>query len=156
MGQEDPWRPFGVVMSMTSISSSGYFIGLAVTSHRNNAIASLSVSNIQLTRTCSSETITQLQCDQASNCESGEVSGSCYLKGEVPAWESTEPVKSIADVGSTVIAFGCNNTNTGNLAFDETTYKFQCTRTSLEEPTGLIIKPSHGRQSTAEGLRVVS
>ena len=155
MNKSDPWTQFGYQISMPGISSNGYYIGIAVSAYSLSKMASLQVSNIQLKRTCSSETITQLQCDQASNCESGTVSGKCYLKGEVPSWEVFEPVRSIFDVGSTVTSLGCSNTSWGNHATDGSTYKFQCERTSLEEPTSLVIKPSHYRLSTAEGLRVV-
>jgi len=149
------WTAYGVVRSVTSISSNGYFIGVAVTSHDNSNVASLEVSNIQLTRSCSSETITQSQCSQASNCESGQVSGGCYNMGEVPAWETAESVFSIFDVGSTVTSFGCTNTEASNSALDGTTSKYFCDRDNLlEDPTGLVITPSHQRLSIAEGMRV--
>ena len=148
------WTPVGVVLSMNSISSNGYYVGIAVNSHKNNKVGSLEVSNIQLSRTCSSEAITQLQCDQASNCESGQVSGNCYNKGEVPTWEATEPVSSVVAVGSTMTRFGCDNTSSSN-EIDGTTNKMFCDRTNLlGEPTGLVITPSHHRMSTALGLRV--
>lgn len=149
------WNSFGAVISINSISSHGYYVGIGVTSRSNSAVATLSVSNIQLTRTCSSETITRLQCDQASNCESGLASGRCYNKGTVPLWENAEPVTNILDVGSTTTSFGCSNSNSGNNALDGATTKYVCDRDGLlEEPTGLIITPSHHRPSTAEGLRV--
>lgn len=80
------WSSYGAVISMNGISSNGYYLGVAVTSRSSTRVSTLRVSNIQLTRTCLSETITQLQCDQASNCESGQVSGTCYNEGEVPSW----------------------------------------------------------------------
>ena len=142
-------------MSINSISSRGYYIGIAVTSHHPTQLASLQVSNIQLTRTCSSETITQLQCDQASNCEAGQASGDCYNMGEVPAWEAAEAVSSIFDVGSTVTSFGCTNTEAGNNVLEGTTTKYICDRDNLlEEPTGLMITPSHLRSSTAVGMSI--
>lgn len=157
----DPWYQYGYQRSMNDISSNGYFIGIAVCAHSNRQqdVASANVSNIRLTRDCSSDAITKLQCDQASNCESGVVTGSCYAKGEVPSWESTEAVSSIFDVGSTVTTFGCVEANSapGNKAVDESTNKFWCDRTELlGEPTGLVIIPSHNRASIAEGLRVYS
>ncbi|KAL7554934.1 hypothetical protein ACHAWF_018496 [Thalassiosira exigua] len=151
------WIPIGLVTSLSSISSNGYYIGIAVTSGTNSGVATLDVSNIQLARTCSSETITQLQCDQASNCESGSVSGSCYNKDEVPPWESAEPVSNIIDVGAYVTTFGCNdNTGAANRAVDGTTHKVFCNRneTLLGVPTGLVLKPHHQRMSTAVGLRL--
>ncbi len=148
------WIPYGAVLSMTGISSNGYYIGIALCSHSYSAVLSAQVSNIKLTRTCSSKTITQLQCDQASNCESGLVSGKCYEKGEVPAWESTEAVSSIFDPGSTVTSFGCGD-KFHNRAVDGTTSKMHCDRTNfLGDPTGLIITPSHHRTSKAERLRL--
>lgn len=59
------WTGYGAILSINEISSSGYYVGIAVTSRDNSDLATLEVSNIQLTRSCSSETITQLQCDQA-------------------------------------------------------------------------------------------
>lgn len=149
----DPWYPFGYQISMNSISSNGYYIGVAVTSRSNSQVATMRVSNIELTRTCSSATITQLQCDQASNCDQGQASGACYNKGEVPSWEHSEPVKSIFDIGSTVTSFGCESGSAGNKATDESTNKFECVRTA-GVPSGLVIVPSHRRRSIAEGLRV--
>lgn len=151
-GDSSYWTPYGAVLSMTSISSNGYYIGIAVCSHSNSGVTSLEASNIQLLRTCSSSTITQLQCDQASNCESGPVSGACYKKGEVLAWEVADAVSSIFDIGSTVTSFGCDG-GIPNFAIDGTTTKYSCTP-SLGEPTGLIITPSHQQMSRAEGLRI--
>jgi hypothetical protein len=151
------YTPFGAVVSITRISSNGYYIGVAVTSRSNSGVATLEVSNIQLTRTCSSDSITQLQCEQASNCESGLVTGGCYSMGEAPSWERMEHFSNILDVGSTVTRFGCQETwiEPSNNALDQTTNKFICDREGLlGEPTGIIIKPSHYRLSIAEGLRV--
>jgi len=151
--QTDPWYQFGYQLSMNEISSNGYFVGVAVSGITNTATCY--VSNIQLTRTCSSKSITLQQCDQASNCESGSVTGSCYKNGEVPSWESLGPVSSVFDTGSDVTVFGCNDAVTKNNALDMTTNKFVCERTDVNNlPTGLIIKPSHKRLSIAEGLRV--
>jgi regulation of enolase protein 1 (concanavalin A-like superfamily) len=61
-----PWYPFGHQLSLNTISSNGYFVGIA-TASGSNSVATSYVSNIQLTRTCSNKFITQLQCDQASN-----------------------------------------------------------------------------------------
>jgi hypothetical protein len=133
--------------------SSGYYVGVAVTAIKG--VATFRVSNIQLTRTCSSQNITLQQCDQASNCESGPATGSCYDIGEVPPWEFMESVANIFDTGSSVTSFGCNNSNTSNYALDKSTNKFVCDRTNLlNEPAGLVIKPFHKRLSIAEGLRV--
>ena len=60
-----PWYPFGDQLVLNAISSDSYFIGVATVSDTDDATSS--VSNIQLTRTCSAKFITQLQCDQASN-----------------------------------------------------------------------------------------
>ena len=143
-------------MSLSELSSAGYYIGLAVTSHEYGSLATVQVSNIQLTRPCYSETISQLQCDQASNCQSGDVSGQCYPLGEVPAWESAEAVNSIFDSGSFVSAFGCINSGSGlapNYAVDGSTHKYFCER-DVNEPTGLAISPSHLRPSIARGMRI--
>lgn len=151
------WTAYGYVRSINSISSNGYYIGVAVTAHKKHTVATIRVSNVQLSRPCSSETITQSQCDQASSCESGQASGECYNMGEVPAWEAASSVTSIFDIGSTVTSFGCTKTEASNYennALDGTTSKYFCDRDSLENPTGLVITPSHRRSSTAEGMRV--
>jgi hypothetical protein len=152
--QVDPWYQFGYELSMNTISSNGYFVGVAVSGI--TSMATCFVSNIQLTRTCSSKTITLLQCDQASNCESGPASGSCYKNGEVPSWESLAPAHSIFDSGSEVTVFGClGSTNSMNDAIDMTTNNFVCNRNDpTNNPTGLVIRPSHKRLSIAESLRV--
>ena len=116
-------------------------------------------------------------------CESGAVSGSCYNSDVIPSWESLTPVANILDSGSSVVVFGCRIISNGNLALDMTSEfvmfvehvlnlclhthhcdfsrnsadKFVCDRTNyINQPTGLIIKPSHERLSIAEGLRVYS
>lgn len=153
LGKNDPWYQFGYQLSMNDISSNGYFVGVAVSGITNTATCF--VSNIQLTRTCSSKFITQLQCEQASNCESGSISRSCYTNGQVPSWESLGPVSSVLDSGSDVTVFGCDNADTRNYALDMSTDNFVCDRRNLlNQPTGLLIKPSHKRLSIAEGLRV--
>lgn len=150
-----PWTQFGHELSMNSISSNGYYIGIAVTSRSNDAVASLDVSNIQLERSCINGVMTEQQCDQASNCEWGSASQSCYNKGEVPYWEYGEGVGSIFDTGSTVTAFGCDSGGSENRATDRTTYKFHCDWTQNNgTPRGLIITPFHGRASIARGLRL--
>ena len=141
------------MLSISDIKTHGYFVGIAVSSHSND-IATLDVANIQLTRTCSSHTITHLQCEQASNCVWGGASETCYNKGEeVPDWEFRESVASIFDLGSTVTSFGCDNEDTDNRATDGTTVKFYCQRTG-SATTGLLITPFHNRLSIAHGLRV--
>lgn len=137
---------------MTRISSNGYYVGIGVTSRDNSKMGIFHVSNIQLTRTCSSASITQLQCDQASNCESGLVTGKCYTKGEVPSWEFQEPVSNIFDSGSSVKSFGCYDQTAANNAVDGTTNKYRCQKST--GPVGLVIRPSHWRLSRAEGLRI--
>jgi hypothetical protein len=155
LSRTDPWTQFGYELSINSISSNGYFIGIAVTSNSVNDVASCHVSNIQLERNCKSETITTNQCDQASNCESGPFSGLCYNRGEVPLWETLEPSSSVADVGSRVDSFGCSSTGTENYALDATTQGFRCDNLNFPNgPPGLIIRPSHLRLTTAERLRV--
>ena len=93
-----------------------------------NRVKTCTICSGGISRTCSSDTITSLQCDQASNCESGLVTGSCYKKGEVPAWESTsETTSSILDVGSTVTTFGCVDGD-GHNAVDGTSEWMSCAR----------------------------
>lgn len=154
LAKDDPWIQFGYQLSMNDISSNYYYVGVAATAV--TGMATLRVSNIQMTRTCSSKTITQEQCDQASNCVSGPASGSCYELGKVPSWELLEPVATIFDIGSTVTSFGCKNANTDNYAFDKTTNKFVCDRANLNEAVGLVVKPFHHRSSIAQGLRIYS
>lgn len=128
--KHEPWISYGAVRSMTNIRSWTYVVGIAVTAFGNNNVASAQVSNIQLTRTCSSTTITVLQCDQASNCESGPITGNCYTRGEVPSWEFEEPVSNIFDSGSTVTVSGCisESSVSANRALDGTTDKYYCDR----------------------------
>jgi len=153
--QTSNWISMGAILDIPTISSNGYYVGIAVSSYTNKATASYEVSNVQLTRACGSSTTTELQCLQASNCDWGEATGTCYSMGSVPYWESSEPVESVFDIGSTVTTFGCYDSNEGNWALDGTTTKYQCDRTGmLNEPTGLVITPSHQRLSIAEGLRV--
>ena len=156
LSRTDPWSQFGYELSMTSISSNGYFIGIAVTANSVNSVASCHVSNIQLERTCSSPTITTKQCDQADNCESGPLSGSCYKKGEVPSWELLEKAANIFDTGSYVSSFGCSDADdTAHDAFDATTNGLRCDNFNLpSQPPGLIVQPSHNRMTIAESLRV--
>ena len=146
------WTPYGFKMSMARISSNGYYVGIGVTSRDNSKMGIFHVSNIQLTRTCSSASITQLQCDQASNCESGLVTGKCYTKGEVPSWEYQEPVSNIFDSGSSITSFGCYDQTAVNNAVDGTTNKYRCQKST--GAAGLEIRPSHRRLSRAEGLRI--
>ncbi|KAL7553976.1 hypothetical protein ACHAWF_017328 [Thalassiosira exigua] len=150
------WIPFGAVLSMNNISSNGYFVGIAVSSYSSTAMATLQVSGVKLTRSCSSESMTPLQCDQASNCETGQVSGKCYFRGEVPFWESKTAVPNIFEVGSTITSFGCNNVDDPpNYAVDGSTHKYSCDRIDrLLEPTGLVVVPFSPRSSVAMGLRV--
>lgn len=61
-----PWYPFGYQLLLNTISSNGYFVGVATVSGSTSQATSY-VSNIQLTRTCSNKFITRLQCDHASN-----------------------------------------------------------------------------------------
>lgn len=150
-----PWSQFGYELSITSISTNGYFIGIAVTSNSVNSTASCHVSNIQLERTCTSPTITTRQCEQASNCDTGPLSGSCYNKGEVPSWETLEPISNIFDPSSFVTSFGCSNSDTVHDAFDATTDGLLCSNINLPQvPPALIIRPSHLRVTIAERLRV--
>jgi len=44
------WYEFGVSLSMVNIRSTGYYVGIAVTSRHNGSLATAEVSNIQLTR----------------------------------------------------------------------------------------------------------
>ena len=60
-----PWYPFGHQLTLNAISSNVFLVGVALSGITR--VATSHVSNIQLTRRCSSKTITRLQCDQASN-----------------------------------------------------------------------------------------
>lgn len=94
------------------------------------------------------------QTANSSNCESGSASGMCYDLGEVPSWETAEPVARIFDVGANVTSFGCTDSLHPNYVLDATTNKYICEKDDLVKPTGLVIIPSHGRSSIAEGMRV--
>ncbi len=153
------WYQFGVSLSMVNIRSTGYYVGIAVTSRTNSGLATAEVSNIQLTRVCTSESITKLQCEQASNCEVGTLSSTCYYKGTVPAWEAGFAyngtfVASVLDVDSTVEPVDCDAGSSSG-AVDGTTNKFHCNRESYPgETPGLIVKPSHQKISVVNGLRI--
>jgi hypothetical protein len=152
------WYEFGVSLSIVNIRSTGYYVGIAVTSRTNDELATAEVSNIQLTRVCTSESITKLQCEQASNCEVGGLSSSCYYKGTVPDWEDGYPyegsfVASVLDVDSTIAPVNCDSA--GLAAADGTTNKFHCNREShLTETPGIITTPSHQKISIVNGLRL--
>ena len=80
------WIPFGKEISMTSISSNGYYIGMVVTAHENSnpeMMADLKVSEFNVHRSCSSASITPEQCEQAMNCELGLRTSTCYEAGSI-------------------------------------------------------------------------
>ena len=79
------WKPFGNQLSLPSINSNGYYIGVAITSHDNSnpQMANMQVSNVDLYRVCTNEAITPEQCDQATNCELGLRTETCYDAGYV-------------------------------------------------------------------------
>jgi hypothetical protein len=79
------WVPFGNQLSLPSISSNGYYIGVGITSHDNSnpQMASLQVSNVNLIRHCTNESISPEQCDQATNCELGLRTNTCYDAGMI-------------------------------------------------------------------------
>lgn len=171
------WYQFGARLSMTSINSNGYYIGIAVTSHSSSESAVLSVESIELTRTCS-RTSNSFQCAQSSNCDYGAVSQTCYNEGSKPEWEDTETAGSVLDYGSRAVAFGCGETyhddqagveeaTEPNRLTDRSTIQFTCDRTDANGnvilegeaapagiASGIIIKPTHGRMSMAKALRV--
>lgn len=142
------------MISISDIKSNGYYIGIAVSAHTNEAVATLDASNIRVARTCTTSTITQPQCEQASNCEVGSASGKCYDKGQVPTWEFGSLVASIFDTRSHLSEFGCeNNGHESNWAADRSTRKYNCER-DTSPATGFVITPFHKRMSVAHGLRV--
>lgn len=154
------WYEFGVSLSMVNIRSTGYYVGIAVTSRHNGSLATAEVSNIQLTRVCTDESITEAQCEQASNCELGELSSTCYDKGTKPAWEDGYVyegsfVASVLDVGSTITPHNCDS-GASITAVDRNTNKFHCARypNHLTETPGIIATPAHGLLSVANGLRL--
>ena len=153
------WYQFGVSLSMNNIRSTGYYVGIAVTSRTNGGLATAEVSNIQLDRVCTSESITTSQCEQASNCEVGELSSTCYYKGTVPSWENGYSyegsyVASVLDVDSTVVPINCAGGNSA-AAVDGTTEKFWCSRDGYTSAVpGVIIKPSHKQLSIINRLRI--
>jgi hypothetical protein len=61
LAKSAPWYPFGNLLTLNAIPSNIFFVGVALSS--NTGVATSHISNIQLTRTCSSKTITQLQCN---------------------------------------------------------------------------------------------
>lgn len=154
------WYQFGVSMPMTSIQPNGYYVGIAITSHTNAGMATVDVSNIQLTRECTAESITEQQCVQASNCELGEMSGTCYDEGTMPAWENGAShegsyVSSVLDASAAIASLNCDDVTDPSLAVDGTTYKYFCDRTNYANTTpGMIASPSHGQLSIVNGLRL--
>lgn len=81
------WVQFGLQLSIPSINSNGYYIGVALTSHDNSnpEMASLQATNLDLHRDCTSASITPEQCEQAANCELGLRTDSCYDAGIIKA-----------------------------------------------------------------------
>jgi hypothetical protein len=116
---------------------------------------------------CTSESITELQCGQANNCEWGGLSGTCYNKGTKPAWEEGYSYKgsfvaTVLDTGTTIIPQYCEKYADDKMTFDVrvtmavdgTTHKFICDRSNyLTKTPGIIAIPSHGQISIANGLR---
>jgi hypothetical protein len=154
------WYQFGVSLSMVNIRSTGFYVGIAVTSRANWSLATAEVSNIQLTRVCTDESITEAQCEQASNCELGGLSSTCYYKGTKPAWEDGYAyegsfVASVLDEGSTIAPHNCDS-GASITAVDRNTNKFHCARypNHLTETPGIIASPSHGQLSIVNGLRL--
>ena len=154
------WYQFGARLSMLNIDSNGYYVGIAVSAHSNSTVADMDVGSITLLRTCATTT-NLLQCDQASNCEGGQVSGKCYVNGAKPDWEDTDISSNIFDPGSRVVSFGCEDANGENSRIenhitDGTTRNFVCERTTneTESTSGLIISPTHNRLSISKSVRV--
>ena len=154
------WYQFGVSLSMNNIRSTGYYVGIAVTSRTNGGLATAEVSNIQLDRVCTSESITTLQCEQASNCEVGGLSSTCYYKGTMPSWENGYSyegsyVASVLDVGSTIAPINCAEGNSA-AAVDGTTEKFWCSRDGFtsDQVPGFVATPSHNQLSIISRLRL--
>ena len=152
------WYQFGARLSLPRIDQNGiYFVGIAISSHSTTDFATAEIGSIQLTRTCLS-TPDRMQCEQASNCDLGYVTGICYKEGERPDWELAELSNNVLDYGSHTEAIGCKETwrfsdeEDGNLLTDGMTNEFIC-KIDAEE-TGMIFQPSHGRVSLAKGLRV--
>ena len=79
------WVPLGNQLSVPAIKSNGYYIGVAVTSHDNSdsSMAEVKVSNVELYRDCNSGLVTSEQCEQATNCELGLRTNTCYDAGIV-------------------------------------------------------------------------
>ena len=77
------WVPLGNQLSVPAIKSNGYYIGIAVTSHDNSSpnMAQVKVTNVELNRDCSSGLVTSEQCEQATNCELGLRTNTCYDAG---------------------------------------------------------------------------
>lgn len=148
------WYQFGARLSLPRIDHDGaYYVGVAVSSHGSSNVATATVGSIQLTRNCPSTT-DPFECDQASNCEAGQVTGACYSKGERPEWESKEATTSILDIGSTTESVGCvrGGDFDANYLIDETTRPFECEQTSAW--SSVIVHPTHGRQAMAKALRI--
>ena len=157
----DSWYQFGASLSVVEIQSNGYYVGIAVASHTNATVATVDVSNIQLSRVCSAASITALQCEQASNCEWGAVSLTCYDKGTKPVWEDGYDYAgsfyaSVLDPSSTVVSDSCAAMGSGiAAAVDGSTNYYTCDRsTYLSKTPGIIVAPSHGQLTLVNGIRV--
>ncbi|EJK70284.1 hypothetical protein THAOC_08367, partial [Thalassiosira oceanica] len=151
------WYQFGARLSLPRIDQNGvYFVGIAISSHSTTDFATAEIGSIQITRTCVSTT-DRMQCDQASNCDLGYVTGTCYDEGTRPDWELTELTNNVLDYGSHTEAVGCLKTwrfsdeEDGNLLTDGLTNEFKCNIDA--EETGMIFQPSHGRFSLAKAIR---
>ena len=151
------WYQFGARLSLPRIDQNGvYYVGIAISSHSTTDFATAEIGSIQLTRTCTFTT-DRMQCEQASNCDLGYVTGTCYDEGTRPDWELTELTNNVMDYGSHTEAIGCMKTwrffdeEDGNLLTDGLTNVFKCNLDA--EETGMIFQPSHGRFSLAKAIR---
>ena len=104
-------------------------VGIAVSAHSNTTVAEVQVGNAFLSRSCLS-TDNAMQCDMASNCEAGTVTGSCYKLGERPEWESAPSTPSIFDSNANIATYGCDQEygSYANNLVDGTTYNFVCNK----------------------------
>ena len=125
------WYQFGARLSIPRIDAIGgsYMVGIAVSAHSNTTVAEVQVANAFLQRSCLAAE-NAMQCDQASNCESGTVTGYCYKLGERPVWESSPSTASIFDSNSNIATFGCDQEygSYANNLVDRTTYNFVCNK----------------------------
>lgn len=101
-------------------------------------------------------------CSCSSGCPDSKIMSGGLRNVPVPGVKSSTNmskgsfVASILDRDSNIKSFGCRDPTYKEIqrAIDQTTEKFFCERSSLHDVAGIIVSPSHQKNTVAKGLRV--